>query len=62
VIGTDSVFTVAGTLITPPLGAVLSSDSVRVVAAELFPTTSVLLTGIVGAPEAAPYQVIAVEL
>jgi hypothetical protein len=39
----------------------VSELNVSVVAAELFPTASVLLTGIVGAPEALVHE-IAVEL
>src|SRR4051794_34509074 len=50
VIGTESTLTVAGTEITPPLGALLSSVSVKVVSLWLLPATSVPCAGIVGAP------------
>src|SRR5690348_17157221 len=57
---TDVAVAYAGTEIEPPVGLVLSSVRVSVVALELLPALSVPLTGMVGAPEA-DVQEIAVE-
>ena len=60
VIGTESAFTVAGTEITPPLGAVLSSVRVKVVSLWLLPAVSVPCAASEPVPLAVA-QLIAVE-